>query len=330
MIFGLVGKNGAGKGEVANFLQSIGYTYYSLSDIVREECRHRGLEVTRDNLIEIGTDLRRRHGPSILADRVLEKLDPDKNYVIDSIRNPSEVHALRKRANFTLIQVDSDETLRFERIKNRNRESDPKTLEDFRRVESAETTRDDPARQQISATEELADTTVENNTTIADLHESTRRLLQRLLMSVQRPDWDEYFMNIAQMVALRSNCIKRKVAAIIVKDKRIISTGYNGTPRGLANCNEGGCPRCNSLGASGQGLEDCYCSHAEENSIVQAAYHGVIIKGSSIYTTFSPCLMCTKMIINSGLEEVVYSNQYAMGETPLQLLAEAGVKIRKT
>ncbi len=329
MILGLVGKNGAGKGEAAEFLKSIGYTYYSLSDMIREELKNRGMDVTRDNLIEIGTELRRHHGPSVLAERVLEKLDPDKNYVIDSIRNPYEAKALQKRSNFRLIKVTANEQVRFERVRDRSRENDAQTLEEFRRHESAEMTRDDPAKQQLSATEELADAAVENNGSLEELHQAVRSCLQRLAADVKRPDWDQYFMNIAQTVAMRSNCIKRKVAAILVKDKRIISTGYNGTPRGLANCNEGGCPRCNSLGESGKGLEDCYCSHAEENAIVQSAYHGVNIGGATLYTTFSPCLLCTKMIINSGIREVVFSTAYSMGEVPMELLQHAGVTVRK-
>ena len=97
----------------------------------------------------------------------------------------------------------------------------------------------------------------------------------------ERPDWDTYFMDIAHVVARRGNCIRRQVAAIIVKEKRIISTGYNGTPRGVANCYEGGCPRCNSDTPSGEGLGDCICAHAEENAIVQAAYHGIAVRGGT-------------------------------------------------
>lgn len=122
--------------------------------------------------------------------------------------------------------------------------------------------------------------------------------------------------------------MKRKVAAVVVQDKRIISTGYNGTPRGVRNCNEGGCPRCNAMTESGTKLDECLCSHAEENAITQAAYHGVSLKGSTIYTVFSPCLMCSKMIINSGIREVVYGDIYAMGEVYLRLLAEAKVEVR--
>ncbi|MBI2500689.1 MAG: dCMP deaminase family protein [Deltaproteobacteria bacterium] len=155
-----------------------------------------------------------------------------------------------------------------------------------------------------------------------------RKTLSELSKKKSRPDWDAYFIEIARTVALRSNCMKRRVAAVIVKDKRIISTGYNGTPRGVKNCNEGGCPRCNSFGPSGKGLEECFCSHAEENAITQSAYHGVNIKGSTLYTTFSPCLICTKMIINSVISEVVYNAHYPLVQIATKLLKEAGVKTR--
>lgn len=151
---------------------------------------------------------------------------------------------------------------------------------------------------------------------------------KQLLSSAGRPDWDHYFMDIAEMVSKRSNCSRRHVAAVLVKDKRIISTGYNGTPRGIKNCNEGGCPRCNSNTPSGEGLTECLCCHAEENSIVQAAYHGIAVAGATIYTTYSPCLLCSKMIINAGIREVVYKQRYSIDSTSMRLLAEAGVKVR--
>ena len=136
-------------------------------------------------------------------------------------------------------------------------------------------------------------------------------------------------MSIARVVAMRSNCVKRKVAAVLTLDRRIISTGYNGTPRGVRNCNEGGCPRCNSFAPRGTNLDDCLCSHAEENAITQAAYHGVSVRGATLYTTLCPCSMCTKMIINSGVAEVVYNADYPVGGVSLRLLREAGVKVRQ-
>jgi len=144
-----------------------------------------------------------------------------------------------------------------------------------------------------------------------------------------RPNWDEYFMKIAQVASMRSNCIKRKVGAVIVRDKRIISTGYNGTPRGTKNCNEGGCPRCNSLASSGTRLEECLCSHAEENAITQAAYHGTSVKDGTIYTTFAPCLMCSKMIINCGILEVIFNIDYPLNDTSFHLFDQSGVRIRQ-
>ncbi|MBQ9789759.1 MAG: dCMP deaminase family protein [Lentisphaeria bacterium] len=144
----------------------------------------------------------------------------------------------------------------------------------------------------------------------------------------KRPSWDRYFMDIALVAASRSNCSRRHVAAVVVKDQRIISTGYNGTPRGIKNCDEGGCPRCNSNVPSGHNLGECLCSHAEENSITQAAYHGIALKGATLYTTFSPCLMCAKMIINAGIKEVVYQERYSIDDVSTKLLQDAGVTVR--
>jgi len=144
----------------------------------------------------------------------------------------------------------------------------------------------------------------------------------------ERPGWDEYFMGIAEVVAKRSNCSRRHVAAIIVRDKRVISTGYNGTPRGVPNCFEGGCPRCASDAPSGTALGECLCSHGEENAIVQAAYHGISVKDSTLYTTHSPCLLCAKMIINSGIREVVYRERYTIASDAANLLELAGVVLR--
>ena len=144
----------------------------------------------------------------------------------------------------------------------------------------------------------------------------------------ERPSWDEYFMNIAKVAATRGNCSRRQVAAVIVRDHRVISTGYNGTPRGVRNCFDGGCPRCSSHAPSGTGLSECLCSHAEENAIVQAACYGIAVKGATLYTTFSPCLQCAKMIINAGISEVIYYQHYTIDDVSLALLREAGVVVR--
>lgn len=144
-----------------------------------------------------------------------------------------------------------------------------------------------------------------------------------------RPDWDAYFIDIAHVVSRRSNCLRRQVAALIVLDRRIVSTGYNGTPRGIRNCSEGGCPRCAANPAPGANLGECLCSHAEENAIVQAAYHGIAVRGGTLYCTLSPCLLCSKMIVNAGLVEVVFEREYEFSGQARRLLAEAGVLCRQ-
>ena len=329
MLVGLTGKNAAGKGEVAAFLRDKSFYYYSLSDVIREELERRKIPISRDSLIVTGNELREKHGPDVLARRIMQKLDPNRNYIIDSIRNPAEVRALRETGKLLLLNIDAAAEQRFERIRKRGRENDPQTLQEFEQKEEAESRNQDPNMQSIEECQALADCTIMNDGTLEDLHRKVVEIVTARLNNFNRPGWDEYFMSIAQVVASRSNCVKRKVAAIIVKDRRIVSTGYNGTPRGTKNCSEGGCPRCNSLAASGTSLEECFCSHGEENAITQAAYHGTPLKGATLYSTFSPCLLCTKMIINAGIAEVVYNHDYPLGGTSLALLQEAGVLVRK-
>ena len=329
MILGLTGKNGSGKGEVANFLKERGFHYYSLSDALREEAAKRGKEVTRDVLVALGNELRENEGPGCLAERIFKKLDPEKHYIIDSIRHPSEVQVFRRRDNFRLLCIQAPDRVRFERLRERGRENDPKAWEDFLALEAKEAQSNVKTDQQLDRAIALADIRVDNDGVLKELHEKIKQILVRIAQSASRPGWDEYFMNIAKVTALRSNCMKRRVAALIVKDKRIISTGYNGTPRGVTNCSEGGCPRCAAIETSGKDLGECLCSHGEENAIVQAAYHGVALKGSTIYTTFSPCLMCTKMIINAGIIEVVFQATYPLSDISFTLLQQAGIVVRK-
>jgi dCMP deaminase len=329
MVIGLTGRNAAGKGEVAKYLQTKSFYYYSLSDAIRDELRSRKMEVNRESLIRTGNELRQAFGPAVLADRILKNIEPDRNYVIDSIRNPAEVAALRNAGgNFKLIKIDAPVRLRFERTVVRRRESDPLNYEEFVALDNRESV-GDPSSQNLTQVEQLADEVLINDGSLQDLYPRIDAMVGRLLKHLPRPGWDQYFMDIAKVVASRSNCMKRKVAAVIVRDKRIISTGYNGTPRGTRNCNEGGCPRCNNMAVSGTSLDECLCSHGEENAIVQASYHGVSLKDAIIYSTFAPCLMCCKMIINSGIVEVVYNLDYALNESSFRLFSEAGIAIRR-
>jgi dCMP deaminase len=141
-----------------------------------------------------------------------------------------------------------------------------------------------------------------------------------------RPSWGDYFMDIAILVAKRSTCLRRSVGAIIVKDKRVLSTGYNGAPSGVRHCAEVGCLRENLNIESGKMHELCRGIHAEQNAIIQAAYHGVSLKGASLFCTNLPCSICAKMIINAGIKEIYYHSGYA-DELSEDMLQEAEIEL---
>jgi len=145
-------------------------------------------------------------------------------------------------------------------------------------------------------------------------------------MVMTRPSWHEYFVSITKQVATRSTCLRRKVGAIIVKDKRILTTGYNGAPRGVENCLERGTCLREELGVpSGERHEICRALHAEQNAIIQAACYGVVIKDSVIYCTTQPCIICSKMIINAGIRKIYYLEDYP-DPISIQMLDEAGIE----
>ncbi|KAF9131290.1 Deoxycytidine monophosphate (dCMP) deaminase [Mortierella sp. 14UC] len=143
-----------------------------------------------------------------------------------------------------------------------------------------------------------------------------------------RPSWDSYFMYLANLAARRSNCMKRRVGCVLVREKRVIATGYNGTPKNLMNCNEGGCSRCNQATPCGKGLDRCLCMHAEENALLEAGRERVG-KESTIYCNTCPCLGCAIKIVQVGVSEVVYSESYGMDDLTAEVFRNAGVILRQ-
>ena len=142
----------------------------------------------------------------------------------------------------------------------------------------------------------------------------------------KRPSWDEYFLNIARLVATRSTCLRRQVGAVVVKEKQILATGYNGAPSGIEHCDKVGCLR-EQLGVpSGQRHELCRALHAEQNAFLQAAKHGSSLQGSTLYITTQPCSICAKMIVNVGIKKIIIEGDYP-DEMALDFLKEAGVEM---
>lgn len=146
--------------------------------------------------------------------------------------------------------------------------------------------------------------------------------------SAKRPSLDEYFMEIAEVVSKRSTCLRSKNGAVLIRDKHILSTGYNGAPKSLPHCDEVGCLRQKLKVPSGHRHELCRGAHAEANAIIQAALHGTSTVNSIMYSTHQPCTLCAKLIINAQIKEVIYKNPYN-DELAVKLLKSAGVKLRK-
>ncbi len=145
----------------------------------------------------------------------------------------------------------------------------------------------------------------------------------------KRPSWDEYFMDIVGVVARRSTCVRRKVGAALVRDRRILSTGYNGAPSGMAHCLDRGCLRLEMNVPSGERHELCRGLHAEQNAIIQAALHGVSVREATLYCTNQPCVICAKMIINAGIIRIVIRDGY-QDDLAAEMLQEAGIEVSRT
>jgi len=144
----------------------------------------------------------------------------------------------------------------------------------------------------------------------------------------RRPSWDEYFLEMTTLVSKRSTCLRRRVGAVLVREKRILATGYNGAPSGLKHCVEIGCMRQKLKIPSGERHELCRALHAEQNALIQASLHGISVKGATLYATNQPCVICTKMLINAGINEIVIAEGYP-DKLAMDFLSQAKIKIRK-
>ncbi len=331
MLIGLTGLYCSGKDTVADYLMSKGYGHFSLSDMIREEAKVRGTEVTRENLINLGNELREKFGPGVLGERAIKKIDADKNFVISSIRNPHEVEELKKRKDFILLCIDAPFGVRFERIKARNKPEDKKikTANDLKRCEQQEN-HDNPSHQQLNRTVKLARIVIKNDGTLEQLHKKIDKFIDDWghKLALPRPSWDEYFMNIANEVAKRSTCDRGRAGSVIVKDKQLLATGYVGSPKGVPHCDEVGHEIQEVIGDDGKPRMHCIrTTHAEQNALAQAAKHGIAINGGTIYVRMEPCYVCAKLIITAGIARVVADKRYHGAQKTRELFKRANVKL---
>jgi dCMP deaminase len=331
MIIGLTGSLASGKGVVSDFFKKQGFVYLSLSDELREIVKEKKISVTRENLINEGNKLRNERGAGVLGELVREKIENQqfRKAIVDGIRNPAEIKELQKIADFFLVCVDAPREIRFERMKERNRESDPVTWEEFLKIDEKDRGEADEKGQQVRKCMEMADFMIFNDSTLEEAEEKVRKLYDKIVLAIPRPSWDEYFIKMAALVAERSTCLRHHIGAVIVKNKRVLSTGYNGAARGMRDCTEIGCIKDEKGLASGTGYEICRAIHAEQNAILQGAIHGISLDGATLYCTHSPCMLCAKEIVQAGIKEVVSYHDFQGDLGARNFLANSGVLIRK-
>lgn len=249
-------------------------------------------------------------------------------YVTTDIHTEDVLDVFIRRPFFLLLSVDAPLTVRWRRFQSRagNSEDSAINLEDF--VTQSDTHLYDPNNGLQQLISRASVRLLNTSSSLAHLYATLGKLdipnPDRL-----RPSWDAYFMALASLAAQRSNCMKRRVGCVLVgRERRVISTGYNGTPRGLRNCAEGGCPRCNDGSGSGVGLATCLCIHAEENALLEAGRER-IREGSVLYCDTCPCLTCSIKICQVGISEVVYAHGYSMDNETANVFRQAGVGLRQ-
>ncbi|KAI5807487.1 cytidine deaminase-like protein [Peziza echinospora] len=248
-------------------------------------------------------------------------------FVTTDIWDEKVLEILLRRPFFILVSVDAPVSVRWRRYKARREflSLSAPSLEEF--VLKSDAHMYHPSHG-LAPLVQRATIRLLNPTSSLDTLHAKLKQLDLVDENRLRPTWDAYFMELASLAARRSNCMKRRVGCVLVREKRVISTGYNGTPRGLLNCNEGGCKRCNDGQGSGVGLGTCLCLHAEENALLEAGRER-IREGSTLYCDTCPCLTCSIKIVQVGISEVVYSQSYSMDDSAASVLAEGGVKLRQ-
>ncbi|KAG8168888.1 hypothetical protein KVR01_001637 [Diaporthe batatas] len=342
MLIGVCGSICSGKGTVARYLvDHHGFRHVSVDPNGSKTPREQG------NGQEAETSVSNTHQrrPSAAAAMVFSTSDELLEYVTSrwrerwvttDVMSKEALDAYSRRPFFLLISVDAPLLVRWQRYQKRRQElasasggaeqQPTETLEDF--VTLSDTQLYHPERGQATHISSATVRLLNTSSSLAHLYVNLGKL-DLLSTERLRPGWDNYFMTLASLAARRSNCMKRRVGCVVVShNRRVISTGYNGTPRGIRNCGEGGCPRCNTGLGSGHGLATCLCIHAEENALLEAG-RDRLRGGAVLYCDTCPCLTCSIKITQVGISEVVYAYGYSMDTETAAVFREAGVKLRQ-
>ena len=298
MIIAITGLKGSGKTTVAQYLQKKGFNHITI--------------------------------PHFLSDERLpiEKINTEINHVAEYITDVDQIDLLKEKDEVLLVRVDAPAEIRVERLTEQHKQQNGKesSFDDVLEFERNLLEDEEVVKQQLSPVLKAANIVIKNDSDKESLQGKIDRMFADIIKkyTLKKPSEDGFFMEIAQVVAKKSYCVKRKVGAVLVRQKRILALGFDDTPRHIKHCNENGCPGCNKEGLQMQ----CLCNHAEENVIVQAAYHGVSTQDATVYTTDSPCLRCTQILINAGIKELVFNEESPLNEMTYALLKEANVSLK--
>ncbi len=297
MIIAITGLKGSGKTTVAQYLQKKGFTYLTIPHFLAEE------------------------------ELPAHKISSEMNYVVESITDVEQIEVFKEKDDLVLVRVDAPAELRLERlIEQQKQQGKENSYDEVLAFERNILEDEELVKQQLTPVFKAAQIIIKNESDLDTLQQKLERMLADTSkkFTFKKPSDDSFFMEIAQVIAKRSRCVKRKVGALLVKQKRMLTTGFDDTPRHIKHCNENGCPGCNKEGLQMQ----CLCNHAEENVIVQAAYHGLSTQDAIVYTTDSPCLRCTQILINAGIKELVFNEEAPLNEMTYALLKEANVSLK--
>ncbi|EDK40888.2 hypothetical protein PGUG_04986 [Meyerozyma guilliermondii ATCC 6260] len=328
MLIGISGTVCAGKTEVARYLTFQGFERIALLEPSLEEKGNLNgnYDVGNDDGDESLQPKNVFSNIGQLVDFVTENYRD--NYVLCDVERLDVLEALQKRPFFLHVSIDAPVQRRHSRLKTKNKTEIP--LTSFIEMCDLQLYSKPHPLAQIMNQAQIK--IINSSLSVKDLYVQLSEL-KLLDKSRLRPSWDSYFMRLADLAALRSNCMKRRVGCVVVRGNRVIATGYNGTPRNLPNCNEGGCPRCNMGHGSGAELSTCLCLHAEENALLEAGRDRISRSHPDergvLYCNTCPCLTCSIKIVQSGIKEVVYAQSYSMDESSHRVMSQANIILRQ-
>ncbi len=320
MIIGLTGSMAAGKGTVADFLIQRGFQHYSIEYFLIQELRKRSLPINKDNLKGVYKELQEENGKEYIVDALYELAKKTgKDSVIENLSCIEEIEYFKAKENCFIIALDAAAHIRYERAMNEESKARTMSLDEFLEAEN---------RENVIDCIKLAEFTMINEGTIDELKSKLTEVMEKIEGKEKRPSWDEYFMEICRAVAKRATCDRGKSGCVIVKDKRLLVTGYVGSPIGVPHCDEVGHQMKTVVHEDGTRTQHCVrTTHAEQNAICQAAMVGISIEGGIIYCKMTPCSTCAKIIINAGIKKVICEKKYHAGKESEELFSQAGMEI---